>query len=106
MSAVVVNGATPFGAMSNQMVENFFAVDQAVARLQAAVADAASGYSGTAGTEYEGNGTNFGVVPNATPGAKGADYAYAIANLGNAWTTFWSAAVASIEALDNGVTLP
>lgn len=101
MSAVVVNGATPFGAMSNQMVENFFAVDQAVARLQAAVADAASGYSGTAGTEYE-TGSNFGVVPSATPGAQGAAWAYAINVFANNWATFRAANIASISQLDNG----
>ena len=106
MSSTVISNTPPFGALTNQTVAQLFEVNSAMIRLAAAVGNASSGYSGTAGTEYEGNGTNFGVVPNATPGAKGADYAYAIANLGNAWTTFWSAAVASIEALDNGVTLP
>jgi hypothetical protein len=84
-------------------VADLFATNMAITRLQAAVANAASGFGGTAGTEYE-TGSNFGVVPSGAPGSKGADYAYAVANLSAAWQTFWSAAVGSIEALDNGVT--
>lgn len=101
MTSVVVNGATPFGGMSNQMVENIWAVDEAITRLSAAVSVAASGYGGTAGTEYE-TGTNFGVVPNATPGSKGSDFAFAIATLANDWATFRTAALGAIEQLDNG----
>ena len=74
-------------------------------RLKDAVATAASGYDGVPGTEYEGDGTNFGVVPGTAPGEKGADYAYAINTLATAWETFWTAAQPSIEQLDNGVTL-
>ena len=101
MSAIIVNGATPFGGMSNQMVDNLNAVNQAMSRLQAAVADAASGYAGTAGTEYE-TGSNFGVTPGASPGAQGAAYAYALNVLTGNWATFWAANLASISALDNG----
>lgn len=101
MSAVVVNGATPFGGMSNAMIENIWAVDQAIARLQAAVAVAASGFGGTAGTEYE-TGSNFGVVPSATPGDQGLAYAFAVNTLAGNWSTFKSAALASINQLDNG----
>jgi hypothetical protein len=104
MTATVISNATPFGALTNQTVRNLFAVNEAMVRLQAAVAGAASGYGGTAGTEYEGNGTNFGVLASATPGAKGADYAFAVNTLGGAWGTFWSAALPAIEALDNGVS--
>lgn len=101
MTSVVVNGATPFGGMSNQMIENIWAVDESITRLSAAVSVAASGYGGTAGTEYE-TGTNFGVVPSGTPGAKGADYAFAVATLANQWATFRAAALGAIEQLDNG----
>lgn len=101
MTAVVVNGATPFGGMSNTMIENIWSVDQAITRLSAAVAVAATGYDGTPGTEYE-TGTNFGVVPNATPGAKGADFAFSVTTLFNQWTTFRAAALGAIEQLDNG----
>lgn len=101
MTSVVVNGATPFGGMSNQMIENIWSVDQAITRLSAAVAVAASGYGGAAGTEYE-TGTNFGVVPDAVPGEKGADFAFAIATLANQWGTFRAAALGAIEQLDNG----
>ncbi len=106
MTATIISNTPPFGALTNQTVANLFEVNAAMIRLSAAVATAASGYGGTAGTEYEGNGTNFGVAPSGTPGENGAAYAYALGNLSNAWTTFWTAAVASIEALDNGVTLP
>jgi hypothetical protein len=102
MTAIIISNTPPFGALTNETVSNLFAVNEAVTRLQAAVAAASSGYSGTAGTEYEGNGTNFGVVANATPGAQGAAYAYALGNLATAWNTFWTGALASIEALDNG----
>lgn len=101
MTAVVINGATPFGGMSNQMIENIWAVDESMTRLAAAVAVAASGYGGTAGTEYE-TGTNFGVVPNATPGSKGSDFAFAMNTLAGQWTTFKAAALSAIEQLDNG----
>lgn len=104
MTATIVSNVPPFGAMSNQLIGNLFTVNQQMTRVAAAVADAASGYGGTAGTEYEGNATNFGVVANATPGAKGADYAFALNSLAANWATFWAANLASIEALDNGAT--
>lgn len=104
MSATIVSNTPPFGAMSNQMVSDLFKVNQAMVRVSAAVAAAASGFAGTAGTEYEGNATNFGVLANATPGAKGLDYAFALNGLASNWTTFWAANLASIEALDNGVS--
>jgi len=87
--------------MSNQMVENLHAVNDSVLRLQAAVAAAASGYSGAAGTEYE-TGTNFGVAASATAGAQGLSWAFAVNTLAGDWATFWTAAMASINALDNG----
>lgn len=101
MTSVVVNGATPFGGMSNSMIENIWAVDQAITRLSAAVSTAAAGYGGTPGTEYE-TGTNFGVAPSSTPGAKGSDFAFAMQTLANQWTTFRAAALGAIEQLDNG----
>lgn len=101
MSSIIVNGATPFGGMSNGMVDSLNGVNEAITRLAAAAADAASGYTGTAGTEYE-TGTNFGVVPSATPGAQGSAYAFALNNLASNWAAFWSANAAYISALDNG----
>jgi len=102
MTAVIVSGATPFGAMSNSMVENFYQLDQQITRLASAAADAASGYTGTAGTEYEGNSTNFGVVAGSAPGANGAAWAYAINVLATNWAAFKTANLASIQQLDNG----
>ncbi len=104
MTSIVVPNTSPFGAMSNQMAADAFKLNQEITRLAAAVAGAASGYGGTAGTEYEGGATQFGVVASATPGAQGAAFAYALNALASNWATFWSANLAYIEALDNGVT--
>jgi hypothetical protein len=89
--------------MSNEAVASLHSVNEQITRLQAAVAAAASGFGGTAGTEYEG-GSNFGVTPSATPGAQGLAYAFAVNTLATAWATFYAAQVASINALDNGVS--
>lgn len=106
MSATIISNTPPFGALTNRTVANLRAVNGAIVRLQDAVATAASGYQGTAGTEYEGAGTNFGVQPSDTPGEQGAAYAYAMGQLANAWAIFWEQALPSIQQLDNGVTLP
>jgi hypothetical protein len=104
MTATIISNTPPFGALTNQIVADLFRVNAAILRLEAAVGSAASGYTGVAGTEYEGSSTNFGVAPSSTPGAKGADYAFAVGTLDNAWATFWLQAAGAIEALDNGVT--
>ena len=101
MSSTIVDGSTPFGGMSNKMVEDIYAVDEAMKRLSAAVATAASGYAGTAGVEYE-TGSNFGVVPSATPGENGAAFAFALNTMKPFWDTFIAAAQASLNQLDNG----
>jgi hypothetical protein len=106
MTATIISNTPPFGAMTNRTVAALHDADEAIARLAEAVATAASGYEGTPGTEYEGAGTNFGVVAGDTPGEKGSDYAYAIGQLSTAWATFWTAALPSIQQIDNGVTLP
>lgn len=106
MTATVISNAAPFGSMTNDLVADLYAVSEVMVRLQAAVATAASGFDGVAGTEYE-DGTNFGVAADPdTPGLKGQDYAYAIGQLATAWGTFWTAAKPSVEALDNGVRNP
>jgi len=103
MSALIISNTPPFGAMTNGAVADLHALNDAVARLSAAVATAASGFDGTPGTEYE-TDSNFGVLPDATePGKSGTDYAYAVNQLQSAWDTFWTAAKPSIEQLDNGV---
>jgi hypothetical protein len=99
MTAIVVSSAVPFGAMSNQMVSDFFDLDQKIIRLQAAVATAASGYGGTAGTEYETG--NFGVTAGTSAGTNGASFAYAINTFATNWATFRAANIASINQLDN-----
>jgi hypothetical protein len=106
MTATIISNTPPFGLMTNKTVAGLHACDESIARLKEAVATAASGYEGTPGTEYEGPNTNFGVVAGDTPGAKGADYAYAVNNLATEWGKFWTAALPSIEQIDNGVTLP
>lgn len=102
MSAIIVSNTSPFGAMSNEMVAGLHTANEQILRLQAAVAAAASGFGGTAGTEYE-TGSNFGVTPSASPGAQGLAYAFAVNTLATAWNTFYAAQIASINALDNGV---
>lgn len=101
MTSIVVNGSTPFGGMSNAIVDQLNLLNTEVTRLQAASANASTGYAGTAGTEYE-TGTNFGVVPSTTPGAQGQNWAYAVGQLAAAWATFWTTAEANVNALDNG----
>ena len=106
MTATVISNTAPFGQLTNQTVADLYTLAEAIARLQAAVASAASGYTGVPGTEYE-DGTNFGVAADpATPGAKGSDYAYAIDQLATQWTTFWGASKDFIKQLDNGVRSP
>ena len=103
MTATVISNAAPFGALTNDTVAGLFRADEAMGRLAAAVATAASGFEGTPGTEYEDN-TNFGVAADpAEPGKAGTDYAYAIDQMANAWNTFWSAAKPYLDQLDNGV---
>ena len=103
MTAIIVSNAQPFGSMTNKAIADLFEINRQITRVASAVADAASGYSGTAGTEYEGTANNFGVLANSTPGEQGAAYAYAVGVLAAAWTNFWTAASPSIQALDNGV---
>ena len=47
-------------------------------------------------------GSNFGVVPDGTPGEKGADYAYALNVLDDALQAFLTANSGAITTLDNG----
>ena len=103
MTAVIISNTPPFGAMTNQAVSNLFTLNEQLTRLAAAVATAASSYTGTAGTEYEGNSTNFGVSASSTPGQQGSSYSFALGNLTTNWATFWTNNVAYINALDNGV---
>ena len=101
MSALIVNGVTPFGNVSNKMAADFHVIDDEITRLGVAVAIAASGFTGTAGTEYE-TGSNFGVVPSNTPGQQGLAFAYALNSLSTNWATFRANNIAFINVLDNG----
>lgn len=100
MSEIVISGAAPLGALSNKVPRLFDELNGLITRLQGDIAAAASGYSGTSGTEYEGG--DFGVVASATPGAQGLAYAYAFNSLATNWATFVAANQAFITALDNG----
>lgn len=101
MTGIVVNGATPFGALSNKIAQNMIQMQADVPRLEAALAAAASAFSGAAGTEFE-TGTNFGVVPDTAPGEQGTNWRSAVDNLSANWATFWAANKGFITALDNG----
>lgn len=102
MTAIVVDGSTPFGALSNKIAQELNQLSLDIARLRAAEAQAASGFGGTAGTEFE-TGTNFGVVPaSGSPGAQGTAWRFQVDSLGPQWDTFWAAAKPFVAALDNG----
>jgi hypothetical protein len=106
MSSIIISNSAPFGALTNQTIADLHTVSEAMERLQAAVASASSGYTGTPGTEFEGPNNNFGVTPSATPGEQGAAYSFALDTLAADWNTFWTSAKPSIDALDNGVRMP
>ena len=106
MTTTVISNSATFGLLTNQTIADLYTIFEAIARLQEAVAQAASGFDGIAGTEYE-DGTLFGVAADpASPGTKGSDYAYAVGVLSQHWDTFWSAAQGAITQLDNGVRNP
>jgi len=86
-------------------------------RIDEAITNASSGYTGTPGTQFEiqpsGPGvtpaantsmipTLFGVTPSDTPGEQGVTYRYAMESLYQQWQTFWTAALPFIQQLDNG----
>jgi len=101
MSATIVNGATPFGSMSNEAIAKLVSAINDIHRLNLAAAAAQSGAPAPVGAALE-TGSNFGVVPSATPGEKGADYAFALAVLDQALQNFLTANQGQITALDNG----
>lgn len=103
MTTVVIQNTQSFGTLSNNIVSQLFFINANLARLSAALGNASSGFTGTAGTEYEGPETLFAVVPDATtPGQQGSAYASAITTIAQNWETFWTAAQGAIDALDNG----
>ena len=112
MAAIIIPSSTSFGGLTNQLVGRMISTNTQLERLKDAIATASSGYTGVAGTQFEAGGmggvggyqqNNFGIVPDATtPGKNGTDYAYAVDILAQAWATFWAAAEASINQLDNG----
>jgi hypothetical protein len=100
MTAIVVNGSTPFGGMVNGAVGDLVAAGAAIHRANLAQAAAQSGAAEPTAAVLEGG--NFGVVPDATPGQQGAAWAYALGVLDDALQTFLTAHQAQITALDNG----
>lgn len=101
MTATIVNGATPFGALSNAAVAKLIDAIETIHRVRLAAALAQTGATEPTAAALE-TGSNFGVVPNATPGEKGADYAYALNVLDDALQAFLTANQGSITTLDNG----
>lgn len=102
MPSIVFQGLQPFAQLANISVAQLFALNSSLARLQAAVDTASQGYAGTAGTEYEGPTSAFGIVAGETPGAQGQAFASAVATIVQNWNTFWTAAQGAIDAIDNG----
>lgn len=101
MSAIIVNGSTPFGALSNTAIDNLLNAAAAIHRVNLAAGAAQSGAPAPTGAALE-TGSNFGVVPSSTPGDRGAAYAFALGNLDTALQQFITSNSASITALDNG----
>lgn len=86
MSKAVVNGATPFGAMSNQAISDLLQAQQSLQRIKAAAALAVT--------------TEGGIFGVATGGD--ADYKYAINVLSPALDAFIATNAGVISQLDNG----
>jgi hypothetical protein len=133
LTTLVISNAPqyPFGAMTNSAVSRLISLNATLARLDEAITTASSGYTGTAGTQFEiqpgaaptpaatpmaappiiggaplANATAiptlFGVVASDTPGEQGVAYRYAAEQLWAQWQAFWAAAAPFIEQLDNG----
>jgi hypothetical protein len=103
MPTTIISNQTPFGGMTNRVTGGSLSLNNNINRLQEAIATASAGYEGVPGTEFEGPGNLFGVTPAPdTPGAQGTAYAYAVGELANHWTTFWTAALPYLKQLDNG----
>src|SRR5512139_2241271 len=101
MPAIIVSGATPFGALSNAAVGKLVDAITSIHRVRQAAAAAQSGAPAPIGAALE-TGSNFGVVPSSTAGAQGAAYAYALNVLDDALQAFLTANQGQITALDNG----
>jgi hypothetical protein len=104
-----------FGTLTNRMVSGLITAGQQMGRLNDAVIQASSGYTGTPGTEFEivpaAFGTSaptapvnlFGVSQDAANvGLNGTNYQAAVTALNDAWQTFWTTAAPLIQRLDNG----
>ena len=101
MSAIIVNGSTPFGALSNAAIAKLIEAAAELHRCKLASAAAQNGAPDPIGAALETN-SNFGVVPSTTPGEQGAAYAYALDVLDQALQAFVVANQGQITALDNG----
>lgn len=111
MASLVISNQTTFGGMTNNAVGRLLSLNTTMERLKDAVATASSGYTGVAGTEFEGvayggpTTNNFGVQPDPNEAGKnGTDYSYAVNQLTAQWATFWAAAQPYVEQLDNGTS--
>lgn len=101
MSAIIVNGATPFGGMSNAALSKLKAAIVDIHRVRLAAAAAQSGAPEPTGSALE-TGSNFGVLPGAAAGDQGAAFAYALNTLDDALQSFAVAYEGQLTALDNG----
>jgi hypothetical protein len=103
MPAIIVNGATPFGSLSNGAIADLISAIEQLHRVNLAAAAAQSGAPEPHGAALE-TGSNFGVLPGETPGEQGAAYAYALDVLDQSLQAFLADNKAQITALDNGGT--
>jgi hypothetical protein len=102
MSAIIVNGSTPFGGMSNAGIANLISAIADLHRVNLAAAAAQSGAPDPTGAALE-TGSNFGVMPDPVEaGKQGTAYSYALDVLDQALQAFLAANKDQITALDNG----
>jgi hypothetical protein len=101
MSAIIIDGRTPFGGMSNAAISNLIKAIRDIHRVNLAQAAAQSGAPSPTAAALE-TGSNFGVAVSGAAGAKGADFAFAVATLDTALQAFLAANQGAITALDNG----
>lgn len=103
MTQMVINTNKTFGAMAAALASEYLDFKNKVQRLQAEIGMAAAAYGGTAGTEYEGDTNNFGVVASTTPGQQGTSFAFQVGTISTALTTFDNAIKDCISVLDQGI---
>lgn len=80
MAELQISNAVSKGAKLNEAIARYIQVVADIVQLNADMGVTSSGFSGTSGTQFE-TGSEWGVVPSATPGAQGLVLQSALGNL-------------------------